>query len=165
MNLYELTEQQADLVAQMYLHVDDDGVIADDFCDLLDGAQMAIEQKLVAIQCIRLRAQAERDMYQREIDRLEKKAKSSQNLDLRLKAYIESFMVRTEQKQVQAGTFKFRMQKNAPRLIIDESAVPPDFVTIETVSKINKEAIKDCLKKGETLSFAHLEHTETLRVA
>ena len=165
MNLYELTQQQEELISQMYLHTDEDGVIADDFCDLLDGAQMAIEQKLVAIQCIRLRAQADREMYQKEIDRLEKKARSSQNLDLRLKEYIESFMRRTEQKQVHAGTFKFRLQKNAPRLIVDESAVPSDFVKIETVQKIDKEAIKDCLKKGETFSFAHLEHTETLRVA
>jgi hypothetical protein len=165
MNLYELSEQQADLIAQMYIHVDEDGVIADDFCDALDLTQMAIDQKLVAIQCVRLRAKAEEEMYLREIDRLQRKAKASAGLDKRLKEYVESFMLRTGQKTMQAGTFKFRLQKNAPRLIVDESAVPPDFVKIETVQKIDKEAIKDCLKKGETFSFARLEHTETLRVS
>lgn len=148
----------------MYLHVDEDGVIADDFCDLLDGAQMAIEQKLVAIQCIRLRAEAEEEMYKREIDRLWKKAKASMALQNRLQKYIESYLVRTEQKSVTAGTFKFRLQKNPPKLVID-GKIPFDYVTIEAVERPNNEAIKDALKRGEKLDWAHLEQSETLRVA
>lgn len=164
MNLYELTEQQAELVCQMYLHVDEDGVIADDFCDMLDGAQMAIEQKLVAIQCIRIRAQAEEEMYKREIERLQRKSKASARLDKRLKEYIESFMARTEQKAVAAGTFKFRLQKNAPKLVID-GKIPEDYIEFLLIEKPNDEAIKDALKRGEVLDFAHLEQSETLRVA
>ena len=164
MNLYELTEQQADLISQMYLHVDEDGVIADDFCDALDLAQMAIDQKLVAIQCVRLRAEAEEEMYKREIERLWKKAKSSMAIQDRLQKYIESYLVRTEQKSIAAGTFKFRLQKNPPKLVID-GKIPFDYVTIEAIEKPNNEAIKDALKRGEKLDWAHLEQSESLRVA
>ena len=63
--------------------------------------------------------------------------------------------------------FKFRIQKNAPSVVVDLDDLqdmPMEYLTYHEPT-VNKAAIKDALKAGLDLrGIAHLEQSQSLRI-
>jgi hypothetical protein len=71
-----------------------------------------------------------------------------------------------ERTEVEAGTYKVKIQKNPARVVVDaEQNIPPRFFTvIPETTQLDKKAVAEALKKGEVIVGAHLEQGTSLRI-
>lgn len=92
----------------------------------------------------------------------DKKRKYENNID-RMKKSLENSMRVTGKTKFKTALFSFCIQKNPASLVIDnEDLIPPEYLMIK--QEVNKSALKDAIKAGETFEYAHLEQTESLRI-
>ena len=99
-----------------------------------------------------------------EIDRLTKIKKANENTIERLKNGIENMMIALNKTEIKTPLFSAKWVKNPPSVVItDESKVDARYLTIiPQTTKVNKNAIKDDLKNGIELPYAHLEQGRRL---
>lgn len=158
-SLYELTGELLQLL-EMAQDVDCDPQAIE---DTLEGLDYEIEAKADGYAKIDKMLQAQIDMCAAEIKRIQGIKKVYENNQTRLKANLEKCMRLTGKTKFKTDLFSFGIQKNPPSLVIDdEKAVPPEYLVIE--AKPNKDAIKEALKNGEEISWAHMQQTEGLRI-
>ena len=80
-----------------------------------------------------------------------------------MRSSIHTQMLDSGVKKAEGKLFSFSVRKNPPRVeIMDEAAVPPEFVTYEP--HIDKRAIKDRLEEGETIPGAKLVPSTRLEI-
>lgn len=165
MNLYELTQAQAALVAMIDDNTDPEtGELASDYADALDSAEIATAEKLSAIEAFRRGLRAEAVALKAEEDRLAKRRKALEGRDDGLGKYIASCLTLAGLDHLKAGTFDFRMQNNAPAvmLLCEAEELPAEFRKVAYTA--DKKAIGEALKRGEELEFATLSASKNLRV-
>jgi len=76
---------------------------------------------------------------------------------------LQSSMLVLDKRKFKTDLFSFNIQKNAPSLkILDESKIPEDYYKIE--KKLNKNDLKEAVKKGLFEDAAKLVQTESLRI-
>ncbi len=103
--------------------------------------------------------------YDEESKRLAANKKTAQNRIAWLKRYIHDNMTALDLKQLKAGVFKLGVQKNPPRVVIDdEGRLPEQYLEQITETRIDKNAIKDALQQGAVIPGAHLEQGDSLRI-
>ena len=67
--------------------------------------------------------------------------------------------------EMQIGTKTAKIQKNPPKVVIfDEQDLPAKFVEIVQTQRINKVAIKEALKAGESVDGARIDQGFSLRI-
>lgn len=99
-----------------------------------------------------------------EIKRLTEIKKHNENTVERLKNGIENMMIALNKTEIKTALFSAKFVKNPPAVVItDESKVDARYLTIiPQTTKVNKNALKDDLKNGVELPYAHLEAGERL---
>ena len=101
-----------------------------------------------------------------EIKRLQEVKKHNENAIERLKLGIENMMIALNKTELKTPLFSAKFVKNPPAVVIDdEEKVDARFLTvIPQTYKIDKNAIKDAIKAGANLTYAHLTQTERLQL-
>ena len=101
-----------------------------------------------------------------EIKRLQEVKQHNENAIERLKTGIENMMIALGKREIKTPLFSAKWVKNPPAVVItDESQVDARYLTIiPQTTKVNKNAIKDDLKNGIELPYAHLEQKERLQL-
>ena len=99
-----------------------------------------------------------------EIKRLQEIKKHNENAIERLKSGIENMMIALQKSELKTPLFSAKWVKNPPSVVItDESKVDARYLTyIPATTKVNKNALKEDLKNGIELPFAHLEQGRRL---
>lgn len=99
-----------------------------------------------------------------EIKRLQEVKKHNENAIERLKSGIENMMLALNKKEIKTPLFTAKWVKNPPKVVItDEKNVPAKYLTyIPATTTVNKNALKDDLKNGIELPYAHLEQGRRL---
>lgn len=165
MNLYELTQGQAALVAMIDDHTDPEtGELDAEYATALDASEGATAAKLEAVEVYRRGIRAEALAFKAEEERLAKRRKAMESRDASLGRYIASCLELAGLDHLKAGTFDFRMQKNAPALVMDEGANIPAEYLIPQPDKVDNAAIKDALKAGTEIPGFRLDAGRSLRV-
>ena len=74
-------------------------------------------------------------------------------------------MIATGKTKFKTELFNFGIQKNPPKLVLDKEVedIPMDYYIFQDPIA-DKEKIKQELKEGKELDFAHLEQGESLRI-
>lgn len=165
MNLYELTQAQAALVAMIDDNTDPEtGELASDFADALDSAEIATADKLAAVEAFRRGLRAEAVALKAEEERLARRRKALEGRDDGLGRYIQSCLTLAGLDHLKAGTFDFRLQASAPSVVLlcDAADLPAEYRKATWTA--DKTAIKDALKRGEELEFATMTESRHLRV-
>jgi len=103
------------------------------------------------------------DALDGEIKRLSAWKKTRQNKVTRMKEALELYMKERGIKNIDGSRFKLTLQKNQPALVIDDETKVPTMYKITTIT-FDNAAIKEGLKMGNVLDFAHLEQSETIRI-
>lgn len=161
MTLYEITEDFARLLALAEDPETDPDVLADtmeaitgDFDAKADGYAMVIAQLT-----------AEADAVKKEADRLATRRKALQANADRIKKALETAMVTVDRRKFKTTLFSFNIQKNPPRVVIDADPweIPVEYTTIPD-PVVDTAKVKEALKAGEALTWAHLEQGESLRI-
>ena len=166
MNLYELTQEQAALVDLIDDNTDPEtGELGAEYAAALDAAEIATEAKLSAVEAFRRGVRAEAVAMKAEEDRLARRRKALENRDESLGRYISNCLDLAGLDHLKAGTFDFRMQKNAPSLVMFDMAaeIPAEYL-IPQPPKVDKVAIKDAIKGGADVPGFRLEAGRSLRV-
>lgn len=92
-----------------------------------------------------------------------KKAKATKEARIkRLKSDMAKAMVAVDKTSFNSSRFKFWTQKVSEVVIDNETKVPLAYMTTPK-PQISKTLIKEALKNGEKLSFAHIEEKDSVR--
>ncbi|MCX4252498.1 siphovirus Gp157 family protein, partial [Clostridioides difficile] len=81
----------------------------------------------------------------------------------RLKSNIKDCMELLDTKKVETFLGNISIRKSAGSLVIeDEEKIPAIYKTVEQVVKVDKNTIKDFIKKGHEVEGCRIEYSTTL---
>lgn len=160
MTLYELTGSLLEL-----LEVAENGEIDKDILkDTLEAIEGEIEFKADGYAKVIKELEGRSEMLGNEADRLlARKSAIDKNIKS-MKEHLQKSMIATGKTKFKTELFSFNIQKNPASLVIDNPKAIPMDLLIPQEPKINNTAIKEMLKDGLTLDYAHLESSESLRI-
>lgn len=136
--------------------------------DTLEGIEGEIEDKCDGCAVVMKELEGRAEMISKEINRLEVWKKACEVNRDRIKARIQTFMETSGKEKFETRRFKFRIQNNPPRVVLDAASwkeVPEDYLKYRD-PEIDKAKMKDDMKAGKDLSgIAHMEQTRGVRIS
>lgn len=161
--LYELTGNYITLMDML----DDPEVDPITLMDTLDAVEGELDEKAENYGRIIRNLEAEAKALKEEADRLSRRKRTIDNNIDSLKKRLQLSMELTGKDSIDTPLFKFRIQKNAPSVVVDLDDLqdmPMEYLTYHE-PPVNKTALKDALKAGLDLTgIAHLEQSQSLRI-
>ena len=133
----------------------------------LSRVEMGLEQKSEAIAKWIKNLNSDMDSLDKEIERLQLRKRSRDNVVARLKTYVKVCMEQAGIRKIDHPIFPIRIQNNSqPSVqILDPNAVPARFQIIPVEPEIDKKKIAEAHKNGEDVSaFAKVERGTHLRI-
>ena len=150
MNLYHLTME----AQQLYELLQQEEIDEQTYKDTLEaiGADKMLEE------CCKMYRQflADETAYKAEKEYFETKKSAATIAKERLKKSIIMYMQAAGQNKATAGDFKLSVRPTERINIIDEQLIPQKYITTKEAKDISKSAIKDAIKKGETVPGAEI---------
>ena len=162
--LYELTGQMQALLALME-DPDVDPQIVEDSLEAISGE---IEVKADGYARVMAELEARKAAVKAEKDRLAALESSlGKNID-RMKESLKTSMIATGKTKFKTDLFSFSVQKNPPKVVIDDPDRIPEGFLIPQPPKVDTVSIKESLKSVDAGSMwegiCHLEQGESLRI-
>lgn len=154
MKLYELTGALADLSS---MDLDDEAVQ-----NSLEAIQGEFTDKAIAIIKLSENMTADTSAIDAEIDRLKARKQVIENRKKSLREYLLRNMEACGITKIESPLFTATLRKGVESVEIeDQSKLPDEFVTVEVVTKPDKNLIKAKLKAGEGIPGASLKRGAT----
>jgi len=158
MKLYELAQNYAQLM-EMAEEMESDALV-----DTLEALQDAIEDKAENIAKLIKNLEADAKAIKEEEQRLADRRRSIENKVNRLKEYLQQQLEIAGLQRVKRPTITVAIQNNPPSVeITDEKLIPSEYMIPQT-PKIDKKAILERLKNGETVPGCTLKQTKGVRI-
>lgn len=154
--LYELTND-----FQQVQQMIEDG--AEGLEDTLESIELSMQDKLENVGKVIRNLESEAKAFKDEEKRLSDRHKTLENEIKNLKLYAEQSMKATGQRKVDAGLFKFNIQKNPASVNVTDEKLIPERYYVPVDPKLDKATIKDLLKNGENVPGVELVQGESLR--
>lgn len=105
------------------------------------------------------------DACKQEEERLNQRRKSYERKVEGIKDFIKSQMIYADLKKLNYPLFTVSVQMNPPAVkFYDEMSVPVDYRITKLTEAIDKKAILEALKSGDTVPGAMLEQGQSLRI-
>lgn len=160
MTLYELTDNFRQVLEMAQdPNIDEQAII-----DTLEAIGGEIEYKADGYAKVIKELDADSEKLTAEITRLTERKKTLQNNIKKMKEWLTNAMIMTGKTKFKTDLFSFSVDKNPPALVIDNSAIIPAEYYVEQEPKLDNGKIKEELKNGVQLDFAHLEQGEGVRI-
>ena len=158
-SLYELEEQYRELHAMLL----DDDIDAEAVTETLKTVEGGIAQKVLAYARVVKSIEADADAIAAEVKRLQDRKAARLAKVARMKDAMKDALEAISDRKVSDALFTVAIQKNPKSVLInDESVVPEAYIRREPV--IDKRAILDALKAGETVPGCELKQGESVRI-
>lgn len=160
--LYELRNDYESALLEIDQYIDEDGVISEEYNDLLNGIKDDIRTKSVNVAEFIKRLIADEELYAKEIERLTTlKKRTSKKIEY-YKNYLTSALQTAEIDKVEdvKATISF---KTAERLEIGEKAVIPKKYQVVTL-KPDKTAIKKAIQQGKTFKDVKIVEVKHIQI-
>lgn len=164
---WDLVESASALIAALNGCETDEEALA-----LLDE-QLALEgeiaDKLARIHAVQRRAEAEATHLRDEERRLAERRRRQERVAERVKGLAYDLLTAhrelTGEGRVVTPTLTARLQRSAPRLVVPSSPAEwPDAYVVQ-VPQLDRDAVRDALKRGEDVPGCSLEQSEHVRWA
>ena len=162
MTLYDLTEEYMQVLQMAEDPEADETALR----DTLEGLSGEIEDKVDGYCGVIAQLSSDAKGLDAQIERMEERKASLERNIRRMKQTLQSNMELIGKPKVKTPLFSVWIQKNVPSLkldVEDPKQLPAEYL-IPQDPKINTQKIKDELKAGEKLPFAHLEQSASLRI-
>lgn len=161
MNIFELTGA----LGQVWNMVTDEDMDQEVLEDTLQSLELARDEKAEGYAKIMKQLEAQVDAINTEEKRLADKRKVLENRHARMKQVLEQSFSLWEVDKIKGTIFTVSVQNNPPSVVIeDENIVPEQFVSVETVKKIDRKSILQALKDGEVIDGCSIKQTRSLRI-
>lgn len=158
--MYELTTEYKELLAL----AGDPDIDPEAIADTLEAINGEIEIKAENTAVIINELTAEAAKIKAEEARLSERRKAIEGHAARLKDGLYNAMKTVGREKFKTTLFSFNIQMNPVKLIIDDESKIPKKYLIAQAPKVDNAALKEYLKTGKTVKYAHLEQTEGLRI-
>jgi len=162
-SLYELTGDYLQLMEMM----SDPDMDPQTIADTMEGIDGEIEVKAENYAKIMKSLESDAKGIKAEEERLKKRRQTIENNIDDMKKRLQAAMEATEKFKFKTDLFSFGIQKNPPKLVMDEQYIeniPEEYIKYEEPT-VNEQKIKEDLKAGLDLGgIAHLEQTQSLRI-
>lgn len=160
--LYEI---KGDLLTVQQM-MEDGSVEWDVIQDTLEGLEYEFHLKADGYARIMKNLKAQAEAYDAEIKRMTERKKSLENHAERLKKTLEQAMIETGDEDFNTELFRFKIQDNPPKLVIDDPNKIPKKYLIPQPPKPDNVAIKELLGglKDKKNKWAHIERGRSLRI-
>ena len=162
--LYELTGQMQALLALM----EDPDVDPQIIEDSLEAVSGEIEVKADGYARVRAELMSTSAALKAEIDRLTARKRAIDNNIDRMMESLKNGLIAAGKPKFKTDLFSFSVQKNPPKVVIDDPSRIPEAYLIPQDPKIDTAAIKNALKDAEEAplweGIARLEQGESLRI-
>ena len=147
LTLYGLTEE---LSALDEILVQDYGEITDEYVELLNQITPLLERKTDG--CVGY-IKKEEDLIKlakEKIASLREFIKQRENKINKFKEYVKFCLEKTGKKSFEGELHQIKLRKPSKKLVIyEEKEVPTEFITVESLVKIDTMALKKAVKNGE----------------
>lgn len=157
--LYEISERYRNLEALL----EDETVPWETVREAAAAVEDEFKAKVETLGRMMLNMAAQIKAYQEEENRLAKRRGALERRLAGMKAYVMQQMERVGLTQVR-GIVPVRVQASAPHLVVDNPDLLPRECFIPLEPLLDKAAVRERLKAGESLPGAHLEAGKHLRV-
>lgn len=150
---------------RLYEMADDPDTDPQAFFDTMEGIEGAIEDKADGYACVIAKLNGEAKAIKEQEERLYNRRMAIENNVKRMKENLQDAMELTGKVKFRTTLFNYWVQNNPVSVVLDTDdidSVPSIYV--KTVKDFDKTAIKDAIKNGEDIDFAHLEQTRGLRI-
>lgn len=162
MRLYELRSEYVELRALAQQDtIEEDQRQA--FEDTLTGLRGEIVDKVHACCIVVRELDSEVEALKAEENRLASRRKALEANSDRLRAYMTVEMALMEMKSIRTPLFAITLQANKPKLVLREDAAIP-AAYLRTFTKPDNQAVRDALERGEKITGAHLEPSQSVRI-
>lgn len=158
--LYELNNEYMQLL-EMAQDPDVDEQCLRDTMEAIEGE---LEDKAEGYAIIIKELENEAAFADAEAKRLKERAAARKNNADRMKKALQAVMETTGKTKFKTSLFSFGIQNNPAALVVHEGADIPEQYLIPQPPKVDNAAIKEALKGGQQLDFAHLEQSQGLRI-
>lgn len=160
-SLYELTEDYLELLAM----AEDPETDEQCFIDTLEGIDGALEDKADNYVKIMKQLETNEAGLDAEIKRLQARKDAMKKKSETMKKSLQSMMEATGKEKFKTELFSYNIQNNPPKLILtcDENDIPIQYLIAQD-PKIDRTKIKNDIKSGMDIDFAHLESDRSLRI-
>ena len=133
--------------------------------DTKESIELLLEEKSEQLELILKELETKEEKCKEIADFYARKAKYANEKKKILKELILEAMRKLGAKKIETVTGTFTIRNNTPSLIIeDENLIPQKFITHISSIKIEKNEIKNEIKKGIKIPGVHLESTQSLLV-
>lgn len=159
--LYELTNDFIQLLAM----AEDENEDIEAVLSTIEGVDYEIEVKADGYAKVIKELEARGEMLKKEEERLSARRKTIDGNIKRMKETLQQSMEITGKTKFKTELFNFNVQNNPPSLVLDKplNEIPDKFL-IQQEPKIDNSAVKELLKAGKVLDFAHLKVSRSLRI-
>jgi hypothetical protein len=157
MTLYEMTQSAQTLYDLFESGEIDENVVNDTLEGM--GANLKLEDYCKVVRQLK----ADSECIKAEIDRMKKKQSSLENSIKRLNSAIIAYLDVVGKTKEKAGIFTVSATKTKSVNIVDESALPKEFL-IPQPSKVDKASIRKKLMANETVSGAELQINRSIQI-
>lgn len=133
--------------------------------DTLESLDMAFEDKVESIIKLYASKMSEAEAIKTEETRLGDRRKRVEKEAVWLHQYVEREMKRLDREKIKSPLFTIALQKNPPSVnILDESAIPQEYISFKEVKTIDKRIILDQLKAGFEVPGAEIKQERRLSI-
>ena len=159
--LYKLTED----FMQLLTLAEDESEDIEAILNTIEGVDYEIELKAEGYAKVIKELEAGNEALKKEEERLSGRRKSIEGNIKRMKQALQQSMEVTGKTKFKTDLFSFNIQNNPPSLVLDKGIEDiPDKYLIPQPAKVDNAKVKELLKTGESLDFAHLSVSKSLRI-
>lgn len=156
--LYEINNE---LYKLYEASVNEDGEIDEKALASIESLEMERSVKIENIGCLIKNLRSDAEQIKAESEKLAKRAKAAQNRAERLKDYLAMHFMG---EKFRSPRVVIGWGKTSSVVIEDESIIPEEYATTETVVKIDKNEIKAAIKAGNAVPGCVLEEKQYIMI-
>jgi hypothetical protein len=160
-SLFQIEQEYQLLTDQL---IESEGELTPELEQALDIAQTELQTKGVAYSYIIKKIDAECDIIDAEIKRLQSIKKARENASERLKTRIKQAMELFDMPKIETPLIKLSFRKSESVEVDDINSLPAMYKTIKLTETPDKKLIKDSLKLGKEIPGCRIVENNNLQI-
>jgi hypothetical protein len=161
MNIYQIQNEYQLLINSI---IENDGEITPDQELALTINKDQLQSKSESYAYVIKQMDAECDIIDLEIKRLQQCKKVRENAIERLKATLTCAMNTFEVPEIKTPLIKINFRKSESVIVMDVNDLPAEYKVVKVTEQADKVKIKDALKKGEQILGCELVINQNIQI-
>lgn len=163
-NLYQLTNEVEELFNKLVESSNEDGEVDAEIQNALMVSEQEFDKKAIAVATVQRRFEAEAQMIDEEIKRLQDLKKRATNNAERLKNNLSEACLRLGKDKIDGISAKISFRLSTKTVVENENELPEEYFNITITKKPNLTKIKESIQNGIEIKGARLEEFKNIQI-